>query len=224
MYYRKMAQSLSLVVLYFGLVTAACTTPAATAPQAAHPTAAVPTANVTATVIGVGQPLQAGVVTFTGMVVPSDGDFRIGGAVVERKVLTGHLPPRVYTAGLENNDPEWFVGAELRVTGLLEKVNNPSSPTDDQFVLRQVDSIAVAAPAVMIEGTLAPSKGFFQLASYLINRDDLRSALAPNSGAAGDQLRLWGQPHIVRCAPNAQCLLSGELPIFVIGRAQLLAH
>lgn len=233
-----MAPSANLVFSLFGLFATACGTPASRGETVTAPTAVVnvaaadAAASTAATVLGVGQPLQAGVVTFTGMVVPAKGGYRIGDAVVDSAILTGALPQPVYTAGLENTEPEWFVGADLRVTGLLEQVSNPPSPSDEPsqrtaspgFALRRVDAVVVAAPAMMIEGTLSPSKGFFQLASYLINRDDLAWALPPTGGAPGDQLRLWGQPHIVRCEPNAQCLLGGKLPIFVIGRAQRLAH
>lgn len=175
--------------------------------------------------------MQAGLVTFTGMVVPTKGGYRIGEAIVDGAMLTAALPP---PARGEVIDSEGFVGANLRVTGLLEQVDSAApAPADglheqnragSWWAVRRIDAVAVANPAVMIEGTLAPSKGLFSLDKYLINRSDLDWALAPSGGKAGDRLRLWGQPRIVTCAPEAQCLLGGKLPIFVVGRAQRLSN
>jgi hypothetical protein len=182
-------------------------------------------------VIAPGQPLQAGHVTFTGMAVPTKGGYRVGEAIVDGAMLTAALPPPASGVVIE---AEGFVGANLRVTGVLEQVDASAAASADGlhdqtragswWALRRIDAVAVASPAVMIEGTLTNSKGMFALDKYLINRSDLAWALSPNGGKAGDQLRVWGQPYVVTCAPNAQCLLGGQLPIFVVGRAQRLSN
>ena len=232
-------------IVLLSVVAAACTTPAprsATTPSAepelpseAGPgsaaTASPVAAEAAATIIAVGQPLQPGHVTFTGMVVPTKGGYRVGEAIVDGALLIAALPTPGRGAVIED---EWFVGAKLRVTGILEHVDaTTAAPTDglqtqthtsSWWALRRVDAVAVANPAVMIEGTLTASKGLFALDKYLINRSDLAWALAPEGGKADEQLRVWGQPYVVTCAPNAQCLLSGQLPIFVVGRAQRLSN
>ena len=165
------------------------------------------------------------------MVVPTKGGYRVGEAIVDGAMLTAALPPPASGAVIES---EGFVGANLQVTGVLEQVDSSTAVSAEGlpqqtragswWALRRIDAVAIASPAVMIEGTLSPSKGFFSLDKYLINRSDLAWALAPNGGKAGDRLRLWGQPYVVTCAPNAQCLLGGQLPIFVVGRAQRISN
>lgn len=239
-----MAKSTALGLL--SVVVAACTAPtprSSTTPGsspdsiAAGSAAVTPTTTATtvaapaAITIAPGQPLVAGLVTFTGMVVPTKGGYRVGEAVVDDTVLTAALPKPASGAVIE---AEWFVGAKLQITGMIEQIDAAAATTADGeqmqtnagswFALRRIDAVAVASPAVMIEGTLTNSKGMFALDKYLINRSDLAWALAPNGGKAGEQYRVWGQPYVVTCAPNAQCLLGGQLPIFVVGRAQRLSN
>ncbi len=227
------------------LVAAACSAPAprsSTIPGSKPANVAAGSRATTATTastvpasaaitIAPGQPLVAGHVTFTGMAVPTKGGYRVSEAVVDDTILTAALPKPASGAVIE---AEWFVGANLQITGMIEQIDAATSTTIDGqqmqnrtgrwFALQRIDALAVANPAVMIEGTLAPSKGFFSLDKYLINRSDLDWALSPSGGKAGERLRLWGQPYVVTCAPNAQCLIGGQLPIFVVGRAQRIAN
>lgn len=199
--------------------------------SAATTTTTVAAADVAVTTIALGQPLLPGHVRFTGMLVPTKGGYRVGEAIVDGAMLTAALPPPASGAVI---DSEGFVGANLQVTGVLEQVDSSTAVSAEGlprqtragswWALRRIDAVAIASPAVMIEGTLSPSKGFFSLDKYLINRSDLAWALAPNGGKAGEQYRVWGQPSVVTCAPNAQCLLGGQLPIFVVGRAQRLTN
>ena len=77
--------------------------------------------------------------------------------------------------------------------------------------------------AEIVEGTLQRSKGFFDVGKYLVRRDDLGWSLASSGGPKeGTRVRLWGQPRIVHCNPDEQCLEGGSLPIFDVGRAEKL--
>lgn len=134
-------------------------------------------------------------------------------------------------AGGDPKDPEWFLGAVVRVTGELRHVKVAPPAAGEEIVQMRsgdfwraggVSEVTLVKAAEVIEGTLERSKGFFGVAGKLVTREDLGWSLSPTGGEAGARVRLHGQSRTVVCEPNAQCLLEGSLPLFVVGRAERL--
>jgi hypothetical protein len=171
------------------------------------------------------QPLRAGRVVFSGMVRPVKGGYEVRGVVVGDE-----LPKRLAASSVDGvpADPDWFLGAVVRVTGeVTEHANEPAKGGLAEqgregawFEVDELETAELVAPAVVIEGKVSPSKGLMQVDKYMVNRDDLAWSLAASGGGkAGDRVRLWGQPRVHVCDPRAQCLEGGSIPLFAIGRA-----
>jgi len=174
--------------------------------------------------------LRAGRRTFRGMVRPTKGGYEVRGVIVDGQSLTEALA-RSAIDGIPSN-PQWFLGAEVRITAELIAHEDAPRPPGGLAEQRQegswlgaprVELAELVARAEVVEGELLRSKGFFQVGPYLVNREDLRWSLSASGGGKdGERVRLWGQPRIVHCAPGSQCLRGGSLPIFAVGRAEKL--
>lgn len=176
--------------------------------------------------------LTAGRRTFSGMVRPRKGGYEVRGVLIEDAALPDALAKSVMD-GIPS-DSEWFLGAVVRLTAEIvaheDEVDVPSKgglaeqkSAGRELTTRKIETVELVARAEMVEGVLQRSKGFFELGKYLVNRQDLGWALAGSGGGKeGDRVRLWGQPSIVHCKPEQQCLEGGSLPIFAIGRAEKL--
>lgn len=174
-------------------------------------------------------PLEVGLVRFEGMVRPTKDGYDVRGAVFDHEELASAL--RSVEAG--RREPEWFLGAKIRVTAELASVGSEQAPSSGELPaqgraglwldVRTVRGVEVVAEPVQIDGTLTRSKGFFALGGYLVTQEDVRwSLVALNGRYESKRVRLWGQPRTVKCEPNAQCLIEGSLPIFDVGRATIL--
>lgn len=167
-------------------------------------------------------PLESGMVLFEGMVLPTKGGVNVRGVTFSVEALTSLLHP-----GTLNVDE--ILGARIRVVAVLHRVDGGPEPPGDEAIQRRAGvsyhprkliSAEIVAEPMQIEGEVHPSKGFYSVGQYLVSRRDLAWAFAGRD-VQGERVRLWGQPRIVVCEPEAQCLLGGELPIFEVGRAEL---
>jgi len=157
------------------------------------------------------------------MVRGTKGGYDVRGVILDDDALPKALAG---AQGSDPKDPDWLLGAMVRVKAELRKVT--STPPEGEIVQMRigtwwnairVESAQVVKPAEVIEGALARSKGFFALQGRLISSDDLAWSLAPNGGREGDRVRLYGQSRTVVCGPDEQCLIEGSLPLFDVGRA-----
>ena len=202
------------------------TTSAIVAPTASVPPEA-PAASSQAKRLEDDGPLEEGLVSFEGMLRPTKGGYDVRGVTFDdtevRRQMAGAMD------GIPS-DPEWFLGARVRVRcvlrmhsvtpkkgGLVEQTREGTF-----FLPSRIEAIELVKNAETLEGVLARSKGYFSLNGHLVSRDDLAWSLAPNGGTPGDRVRLRGQSRTVHCAPNAQCLIGGSLPLFDVGRAERL--
>jgi len=172
--------------------------------------------------------LEAGHVTFQGMVRPTKGGYEVHGAIVEDDLLPNAL---AHARSAEAKNSEWFLGAIVRITGIVRKHEAPSKSDDgivmqmrsgSWFEVERIESASVVKPAEMLEGTLQRSKGFFAVGGRLVSSEDVAWSLGPQGGKEGDKVRFYGQSRTVVCEPNAQCLIEGSLPLFDVGRAERL--
>lgn len=163
------------------------------------------------------------------MVRPTKGGYFVGDVLVDDGILSKALaadPAR------QIEEPDWFLGAVVRVEAEVQQLEVPEDAARDPetgVVMQmrtgswkqatRVKSAQVVVPAVVIEGTIGRSKGFFVVAGRLVNREDFAWALAPDGGQEGGRVRLYGQFRTAHCEPNAQCLIEGSLPLFDVGRA-----
>lgn len=168
-------------------------------------------------------PLESGLVRFDGMVVPTKGGLDIRGVVFSEEELSSALRG-------EGVAGEALLGAKVRVVVELARVDSGPEAQGEVVVQRRAGvsyharkliSAEVVAPPERIEGEVRRSKGFYSVGDYLVTRDDLAWALVGKE-VEGARVRLWGQPRIVVCEPEAQCLIGGELPIFDVGRAEIV--
>ncbi len=173
-------------------------------------------------------PLEAGHVTFEGMVRPTKGGYEVRGVIVSDEVLPKALER---APGRDAKNADWFLGAIVRITGQLRKQESPPPSKDGLavqtrsgtwFELERFETASLVKPAEVIEGTLGRSKGLFTVAGRLISAEDVAWSLGPKGAESGDEVRFFGQAHTVVCEPNTQCLISGSLPLFDVGRAERL--
>lgn len=162
------------------------------------------------------------------MVRPTKGGYEIRSVLLEDAAL----PDALAKSAMDGipKDPQWFLGAVVRVTAEIVAHDSPPPRSDGLAEQRREGSwlssstIEVAElleRAQQIEGTVTRSKGLFQVGQHLVRREDLAWSLASSGGGKeGDRVRLWGQPRTVHCAPNAQCLEGGSIPMFDVGRAE----
>jgi hypothetical protein len=183
--------------------------------------------------IAEGDTVRAGYVSFTGMITPVKDGYGVGGVVITEKLrdrireLVDVLP----------KDPDWFLGAKVKLTGKV--VAHDDDPRGPGGIVSQghegswrsldaIDSIALVAMPVVIEGQLARSKGLFAIDRYLVTKEDLAwSLIGSGGGKEGDRVRLFGQPRVVHCDPREQCLGgtgsgAGTIPLFDVGKAEKL--
>ena len=202
--------------------------PPAPAPVPAAPTPVAtaakpnPEANEKSKVIGEHDKLEAGLVTFEGMVRPAKGGLDVRGVLLDESDVKGALAAPV-------TDIESLMGARVRVTASLvehdERANrSPDGEVSQErtghfFRPKKIHAVTVVAAAQVLEGTLGRSKGFFTLEGKLVDHHELDRALAPKPAASGERVKLYGQARTVVCDPHAQCLIEGSLPVFDIGRA-----
>ncbi|HEY8379366.1 MAG TPA: hypothetical protein VIK91_22885, partial [Nannocystis sp.] len=149
--------------------------------------------------------------TVSGMIRPTKGGYMVGEAVVAGELLREAL---ARAPGRDPKDPEWFLGAVVRIEGELRESEASSGRGPDGLAQQtregsytaivRVDAATIEKPAVAIEGELGRSKGLFSLAGHLIAAQDLDWALAPEGGRPGDRVRLYGQPRTYVCAPYEQ--------------------
>lgn len=178
-------------------------------------------------VLGRTSPLEGGRVAFEGVVRPTKGGFDVRGVSFDDGAFRAQL------AGFVDGkpaDPDWFLGALVRVTTTLEK-RHVASATDDAGLVMQTKvgdffvtvgpvQIELRANAVLLEGTLVRSKGYFGVGGRLVDPADVAWALA--GAKVGAKVRLFGQPYDYKCAPEAQCLVGGVLPLFDVGRGEVV--
>ncbi|MCA9631128.1 MAG: hypothetical protein KC766_25875 [Myxococcales bacterium] len=169
-------------------------------------------------------PLSEGLVSFEGMIRGTKGGFDVRGVIFDFDELRGALPE-----GDRARRNDELLGARLRITAELRAHHaEPLKPGEPQLQMRSGDwfsaarilSVEVAEPAVMIEGVVGRSKGLFTVGKHMVSRDDLDWSLA-GAEVVGKKVRLWGQPRTYVCPPQAQCLISGEIPMFDVARAEL---
>jgi len=171
-----------------------------------------------------GASLGDGLVEFSGILRPTKGGLDVRGVTLALETLTTALHPR--DRALTYDD---LLGTKLRVVAELE-ARAADSPAGDLAVqtrsghwyeVRRLVAAEVLARAELIEGVVSRSKGFFAVAKHLVTRDDLSWALR-GVDPVGQRVRLWGQPRVQACAPAAQCLIGGELPMFDVARAEVV--
>jgi hypothetical protein len=213
-------------------------------PPSAHVAASAPSASSAAAVastsgtpldagtspheLGREGPLEEGLVCWEGMVRPTKGGYDVRGVTLDG----AELPRRLAESAVDGlpKEPEWFLGAVVRITAELRKHEAVEGRTDaglavqtrggTWFYATRVDRVELVARAQSIEGTLGRSKGLYSLGAYLIDRGDVDWSL--RGAGEGSRVRLFGQPHTVKCGPQEQCLIGGTLPMFEIGRAEKL--
>jgi hypothetical protein len=178
--------------------------------------------------LGRDGPLEEGRVSWEGIVRPTKGGYDVRGVTLDGE----ELPRRLAESAVDGlpKTPEWFLGAVVRVTAALRRHEAVAERTDGGlavqtrngtwFVATRVERVEMVAPAQSIEGTLGRSKGLYSLGAYLVERSDVEWSL--RGAGEGSRVRLWGQPHTVKCGPQEQCLIGGTLPMFEIGRAERL--
>lgn len=157
------------------------------------------------------------------MGVPTKGGVDVRGVTFSVEALSSALA----SAGAVHEDD--LLGAKLAIVAELEQVSAPEAPEGIAVQSRagtwlrpkRLLSARVVAPAQMITGEANRSKGFMVVGEYLVSRKDLAWALA-GQDPEGKRVRLWGQPRTVVCDPNSQCLAGGSLPLFDVGRAELV--
>lgn len=213
----------------------ACTSGAEPAPvtlvqlsaSAAPEPSSAPTATPDPEIVADDAPLRAGRVQFEGMVRPTKGGLDVRGVTVALETLEATLA----NGGGKRTSYDELLGSRVRLAAELvrEQADEPrpdevhvQSRSGAWFRVVAIQRAEIVIPAQMIEGELSRSKGFFALAGHLVRTDDLAWALVGQADLVGRRVRLWGQPRTVQCAPNAQCLLGGSLPLFDVGRAELL--
>ncbi len=201
-------------------------TPAASAHASGAESAPPPAVTAAAEAIPDGAPLRAGRVRFEGMVRPTKGGLDVRGVTFDPSRLIALLP-----RGAGERSQDSLLGAKLAIVAELvgeEDARGDGSEVVQRregayFRARQLERVEVVAEPVRIEGKLERSKGFYAVAGRLVTADDLRWSLVTSGGDfAGKQVRLFGQPRTVVCEPNAQCLTSGALPLFDVGRAEIV--
>jgi hypothetical protein len=215
--------------------TAVAASQATSTASAVATTDPTPTATASATAAAsapadIDGPITAGLRTFRGMVTPVKDGYSVRGIVL----ADSSLPQALAKSSVDGipKDSEWFLGAVVRVTcNVVEHESTP--PTKGGLAVQShqgewmgcptVQTAEIVAKAVEIEGKLARSKGLFQIEGHLIESQDLDWALTSSGGAKeGMRVHLWGQPKVVHCEPNMQCLEGGSLPMFEVGRAKKL--
>ncbi len=191
--------------------------------------ASSPTTVVTAGVRALGRsaPLESGRVSWEGVVRPTKGGFDVRGVSFDAEAFRTQLA--AFLDG-KPTDPDWFLGAGVRVTATLEKRHVASAIDDaglvsqtkvgDFFVTVGPTSVELVASPVQLEGTLVRSKGFYAVGGRLVGAPDVAWALA--GAKVGAKVRLWGQPHDYKCGPEEQCLVGGVLPLFDVGRGEVV--
>ncbi|MFO0551974.1 MAG: hypothetical protein U0271_26550 [Polyangiaceae bacterium] len=177
-------------------------------------------------------PLTQGRVAFSGMVLPIKGGYEVRGVDFDER-----FAKRLADSSVDGKptDPDWFLGAIVKVVAELEWVEAPlslgssSGPVAQQssrgsfWRVVKLETVELLANAATIEGTLTPSKGFYQVDRYLVTESDLAWSLVGSGGPReGVRVKLWGQPRTVSCKPGAQCLTTGSLPMFRVARASVL--
>lgn len=176
--------------------------------------------------LGATAPLEAGHVRWEGMVRPTEGGLDVRGVTLPRAALVEKLQASPHDG--TPADPDWFLGAVVRVTGALRQPTSegpdggPTSP-GARLVAARLDTVELVRAAEQIEGIIHRSKGMWSLDRYLLDRHDLEQALlSGGDGKVGTHVRVWGQSHVYRCDPREQCLVGGSMPIFVVARARVI--
>jgi hypothetical protein len=212
------------------VVTPVVTPLAGASASAITPTSAEPKVLRQATTIADDAPLVEGLVSFEGMVRPTKGGYDVRGVTFDDAELTRLM--RTAEGAAVSRDK--VLGARVRVTALLarhEVVPQTGGEVVQTkagtfFTPNRLDSAVLVKEAEIIEGALGRSKGMFSLAGHLIDASDLSWAIPQSGGkpgvTAGDKVRLYGQSRMYVCPKDAQCLTSGSLPLFDIGRAERL--
>lgn len=181
--------------------------------------------------LGTDTPLEEGSVRWEGMVRPTKGGYEVRGVTVD----SGIFREKLEASALDNDpsDPDWFLGAVVRITGVLEKISNeePAMPgglavqarSGTWYHPKQISVVELVRNAQQIEGTIARSKGMWSVDKYLVNHRDLEWALVSGGGGkAGINVRIWGQPRVYQCDPREQCLQGGSIPLFDVARARVI--
>lgn len=160
------------------------------------------------------------------MLRPTKGGLKLRGVTFSLEALSQALA----SAGQSAVSYDDLLGDRVSVVAELEQVGGAAKREPERaavqrrsgvcFVARELVSATLEAEAEQIEGVVARSKGFFSVSQHLVSRDDLNWALPGGKDAAGERVRLWGQPRTVHCHPEAQCLLGGSLPMFDVARAE----
>lgn len=175
--------------------------------------------------LGDEEPLREGLVELEGVVRPTKGGLDVRGVTIALETLQRALPPQSRRVGYDD-----LLGTKLRVVAELEARHaDPPDPDEpaiqsrggDWLVVRELHRATVLEPAVMIEGEVARSKGLLAVGKHLVTRADLAWSLV-GVDPVGKRVRLWGQPRVHVCHPQAQCLIGGEIPMFDVARAELL--
>lgn len=171
------------------------------------------------------RPLRAGRVGFEGMAVPTKGGLDVRGVTLSLEAIQDALTKQ----GVHGAQMDDLLGCRLAI--VAELVDESERPADAGLRVqsragtwlraRELISARVVAKPREISGEVVRSKGYFAVGSFLVAPSDLNWALA-GQDVVGKRVRLWGQPRTVRCEPDAQCLTSGSLPLFDVGRAELV--
>jgi hypothetical protein len=169
--------------------------------------------------------LVEGHVSLEGMLLPTKGGYVVRGAILD----DAELREALVRSGSKQSDADALLGAIVRVWGVLKEHRAPApaaggvavqTRVGTWFGLDRVEGAEVVAPAQKLEGTLGRSKGFYSVGARLISRDDVAWSL--RDAKEGARVRLFGQPRDVVCEPQAQCLIGGVLPLFDVGRGEIV--
>ena len=173
--------------------------------------------------VSADEPLREGLVELEGIVRPTKGGLDVRGVTFSLEALQRALNDD----SMSHGD---LLGTKLRVVAELEAhESHPRAPGEPAiqtrggrwFEPRELHAATIVAPAVMIEGEVSPSKGLLSVGEHMVTRADLSWSLV-GVDPIGKRVRLWGQPRVHVCHPQAQCLVGGKIPMFDVARAELV--
>ena len=170
-------------------------------------------------------PLAEGFVAFSGVLRFAKDGFRVRGVTFEDS--DGARAFKGDAGRLQDS-----VGAIVRITADLKWVGEEAKPKSGEvieqkrsgpyFYATRLVAIEVVKQVEILEGPLGRSKGMYQVQGRLFSEEDFAWALGVQGVRVGDKVRLFGQSKTYVCPPDVQCLTTGAIPLFDIGRGEKL--